>query len=773
MLEALITRVLRWTGKEHLAPFVNGLIHLGRPATVLFPRELLEQGAAIALSGLSNTMAIQSNHQWVWPLWVERQIDPDAPEFIPTGLNLFTTNLTRRNWTSIGVDGSKLEAMIDPVGMLTPRPYGWSALPYLRTETDTFLPPRESRNVSQSLVEDTLPAVVTNYHADPRLSWSCETTAVECSGEEGILIVHRLINITQRRIEFRLGISLRPCNPLMLGPINRLRLKRELWRVNGKPALLLIDPPSRSHVSDRHKGDPLHTPAQGVEPLSLRSRSGLCSGTSEWFLSLAAGQEKEIVLFVPLQKQGGHRPQKFRQLTREALLQARTATLDAWRSHQATGTRFDVPDPVVSRLLEAIRNRLPVFDDGDIFTPGTFLYHGFWFRDGAFLSTGFENLGQGHRVKDKICHYPKLQRRDGFFCSQDGEWDSNGQAIWTVVQHVRRGGELRLLEELWPSLWRGGRWIEAFRATTTEIPSEHFGLLPAGFSAEHFGPNDHYYWDNFWSLAGLNELLWAARTLGKAREAVLLENRIAAYRSDLEASVAQSSSRSVDGSLPPSPYRHSDPASVGNLVAISPLRLAGISTAWARPTLELLWKRHRRDGLFFQSIIHTGLNPYLSAQLARAFLVMEDDRWLEILHALAAHATPTACWPEAIHPRTKGGCMGDGDHGWSAAEFVSLVREAFVRETDEALLLCSGVPAQWIESGCGIEAATSECGTISVKLERTARGVKVQWSCERKPHQDERPLVLSLPGDSSRQRHKLPALAGTLELDWTFNQGEP
>jgi Zn-finger nucleic acid-binding protein len=27
--------------------------------------------------------------------------------------------------------------------------------------------------------------------------------------------------------------------------------------------------------------------------------------------------------------------------------------------------------------------------------------------------------------------------------------------------------------------------------------------LPPGFSAEHLGPNDYYYWDNFWALAGL------------------------------------------------------------------------------------------------------------------------------------------------------------------------------------------------------------------------------------------------------------------------------
>src|SRR5687767_7464417 len=122
---------LRRTGKGYLIPFLDGLVNLGRPSAVFFPYELLGQGLAIVLSGLNNTMAIQSNLGWVWPYWVERQIDPDAPEFVPTAINLIKTNLTRRNWTSLGLEESSRESMLDPVGMLTLRPYGWSVFPYL------------------------------------------------------------------------------------------------------------------------------------------------------------------------------------------------------------------------------------------------------------------------------------------------------------------------------------------------------------------------------------------------------------------------------------------------------------------------------------------------------------------------------------------------------------------------------------------------------------------------------------------------------------------
>ena len=764
MLDSLLRSALRWTGKEHLVPFVESLMHLGRPATVLFPRELLEQGAAIALSGISNTMAIQSNPDWIWPLWVERQTDPDAEEFVPTGLNLFTTNVTRRNWTSIGVDGSRLEAMIDPVGMTTLRPYGWSLLPFLRLDGRLFLPPRESGKISQRLVDDVLPVVLTRYHADERLSWTLEATALECDGEEGVLLLHRLANLSERRLEFSLGMALRPYNPLMLGHINRLRLKGDLWRVNGRPGLLLVDPPSRSHVSDRHKGDPMLVSAQGTAPLSLRSKSGVAGGTSEWFVSLAPSQERTVALFAPL-RHTASRPVKFRPPRASRLMEARAQTLESWRAEAKEGTHFDIPDPELSRLLTAVRLRLPAFDDGEILTPGTFLYHGFWFRDGAFLAAGFENLGLGRRIVDKIRHFSDRQRRDGFFQSQDGEWDSNGQALWTAVQHVRRGGSPELLEKAWNSFWKGARWIESFRATTTKSPSAHFGLLPAGFSAEHFGPNDHYYWDNFWSLAGLRELAWAARLLGKRREEEQLETWGNGYRADLHASILQSLERMGDGTLPPSPYRRFDAASVGNLACLSPLRLCDGTIPWARPTVELLWEHHRRDGLFFQSIVHTGLNPYLSAQLARALLVLEDSRWLDVVHALARRATSTGCWPEAIHPRTGGGCMGDGDHGWSAAEFASLLREAFVREEEDCLVLLGGVPEAWLEAGCGVREATSEVGTISVSCRREAGRLQVSWECRRASHQDERPLELSLPGSGGRRRIRLPSASGSIDLE--------
>src|SRR4051812_17392600 len=196
MLEKILHAYLKWTGKGYLVRFLDGLSHLGRPASVAFPLELMEQGLAIVLSGLSNTMAVQSNLDWVWPLWVERQMDPDGEEFIPTAINLIKTNLTCRNWTSLGLEDASREAMIDPVGMLTLRPYGWSVVPYVRLEGRGHSPPRliPGWQAAQRLLDGTLPSVITRYDVDPALEWKSEAMAMGLNGEEFIGFSHTLGN---------------------------------------------------------------------------------------------------------------------------------------------------------------------------------------------------------------------------------------------------------------------------------------------------------------------------------------------------------------------------------------------------------------------------------------------------------------------------------------------------------------------------------------------------------------------------------------------------
>jgi hypothetical protein len=773
MLPSLLRKALKLTGRRHLIPFLDGLTYLGRPSQVPFPSELLEQGLAIVLSGLNNTLAVQSNPDWVWPHWVERQISPEGEEFIPTAFNLIKSNLTCRNWTSIGLEDSPREAMLDPVGMLTLKPYGWSVFPYVRIGGRGIFPPRMRDGVTQSLLEGALPAVTTRYQVVNGLLWDSETLALRVRGEEAIAFTHTLRNESERHLSLRFGLALRPYNSLMLGHINRIQFENQMWRVNGHDSLWLGETPDRVVVSDRHHGDPLVSDVLIEGLRSLRSRSGIACGLCEWAVELPAGGERVLHSLAFLGETterslglrgnvaGGVIGMTTSGLTGApkgglvpALAEARGEAIARMREAQNEGMSLKLPVPKLEEAFAAIKGHLHVFDDRTHFSPGTFLYHQPWFRDAAFIAAAFDHLGWFARVEEKFGPMLKRQDRHGFFRSQNGEWDSNGQAMWTLVSHIRRGGSPAPLETIHPALMSAARWLKRMRTPQSGTPSPHFGLLPAGFSAEHFGPNDHYYWDNIWGIAGLEAALWSAKTLGRNDDAAWLTTEIEDYRGDMRASMENALRRQGERGLPCSPYRSLDTAAIGNLVAISPLGILPAQAEWVRMTCDWLWHHNVRDGLFFQKIVHTGLNPYLTAQLARAFIALRDARGYVLLEALIAHATSTYTWPEALHPRTFGGCMGDGDHGWSAAEILQLLRALVIEDHNGALTLLPGAPRSWFKPGMHIEmqeAATFH-GKVYFKAVWGTVTCVIEWRVLKAPHQDSAPLRLLLPAD----------------LDWNF-----
>ena len=115
---------------------------------------------------------------------------------------------------------------------------------------------------------------------------------------------------------------------------------------------------------------------------------------------------------------------------------------------------------------------------------------------------------------------------------------------------------------------------------------------------------------------------------------------------------------------------------------------------------------------FFQGISHTGLGTYLTLQLAAVGLRAGDWRVLDRLAWMLDAATPTWTWPEAVHPRLDGGCMGGGHHGWAAAELLTFVRD-LVRGVTGGLALASLVPDASYGRGWEVHDAPTASGHVS------------------------------------------------------------
>ncbi len=714
-----LTGLLKITGKSHWIPYLKSIEHQGKPAPVYFPPELIEQGLGLFLTGISNTFALQTRSHWVWPYWAEQQLRPHSRHFIPSGVQVLTVNLNQRNWTSLGVAGQHGEAMIDLSGMITPGPLAPSWQSIIEVEGVKRIPSQlEPEEQHQELAEGWQPKVVNEYPICQGIRWraSAHAFAQNTMGDarEQVWIEWRQewtnLTDTDKKLTFKVG--LRPYHLLGFAPVFQLRQKKNFLRVNRNMGAWFPEEPQRFQVGLAHSRDPFLY--QSKRRQRAREESGWLSGVAEFNEVIPAGETrvKTLYLFVP---QNDKKLRK-RHVQTGALAESALAGEQRWTEPLPLGIHW--PNFEWQLTFKALWMHRHAFDDGDYFTPGNFFYHEHWIRDSSFLTMAFDLWGAHKAVAPKAKKWLKSQTLKGDFKSQLGEWDSTGQTLVTWCNHYMMTDNKSEFLKKRSKFLRAIRWIikSRQRPFSNESP---VGLLPAGFSAEHFGANDHYYWDNFWALAGIRRFI-------KASE--LFQVTIPWWVSEEEHAYTQTLKRYLHRSskihqniLPSSPFRSPDAACIGVVAAVSPLDLQDLSLGWLKPTVEYLMKHWVRENMFYQGIIHTGKNAYLTVQLARALLVLNDRRWYNLLQGILAHGTKTYTWPEAIHPQGGGGCMGDGDHGWVTAEILSLSRLALIREQGDSLRILSGMVLDWIPkvgSPLLLEQAPTSWGNLDLSLTR-------------------------------------------------------
>jgi hypothetical protein len=414
----------------------------------------------------------------------------------------------------------------------------------------------------------------------------------------------------------------------------------------------------------------------------------------------------------------------------------------SWPEALAGLAELRAGDPRLERLFAQARAAV-VLHTGEEVYPGPYTYKRFWFRDAVFILHALLALGGAERVRRALAGFPRRQRRDGYFLSQEGEWDANGAVLWLFRRFERLTGETA------PREWRaaaarGARWLERKRLPADSGRPEA-GLLPAGFSAEHLGPNDFYYWDDFWAVAGLR----AAAELGgpdDPREAARFAAAADDLRAAIERSIPRGPHRRFPDALPASPYRRMDAGAIGSIVADYPLQLYPPGDPRIAATADYLRDHSSFGGGFFQDMIHSGINPYLTLHLAQVRLRAGAvaAAW-ELMDCVAGLASPTGQWPEAVHPRTGGGCMGDGQHVWAAAEWLMMVRHCFLREEGDGLVIAAGVRPEWWRGGeASFGPAATPWGPATVRVTAAAGGARVAVAGDWRGAPP--PLAVRLPG---------------------------
>jgi glycogen debranching enzyme len=365
-----------------------------------------------------------------------------------------------------------------------------------------------------------------------------------------------------------------------------------------------------------------------------------------------------------------------------------------------------------------------------------------WVRDAAYVGLALLQMGHAEKVRSYIPNILAAQEADGRVPPiqgddipwDDEEWDAQGQTIFLATTYYRYTDEIDALEAWYPAVRAAADFIIELRAGEGDSVGPAAGLLPPSKSAEDLGPEDrHYYWDDFWSVAGLEEAAYAARVLGELEDA----ERFDTEADDLREAILDSVQKVMGDEPPYVPGAVEDTESSamarGTVPALWPVKVLSPDSALMERSFDAYHERwiapdsggfRHRQGQFW---------PYGGLELAHAYLRLgRDDVLHEILGWTLSHQTlpGTYAWAEQVDPERGGISGGDMPHAWAAASFATLVREMIVTEQDGHLELFTGVPTWWFEGDRNVtlEEAPTHFGALRLHTEGTIQATDEGWS---------------------------------------------
>lgn len=315
----------------------------------------------------------------------------------------------------------------------------------------------------------------------------------------------------------------------------------------------------------------------------------------------------------------------------------------------------------------------------------------------------------------------------------------HGWILWCLAEHYRFTRDKAYLRRAAPGILAGAEWIIRERARTKDRKDLSHGLLPAG-SLEDIG--DWWPWlsTNCYTWRGLDSAAWALGQIAHP-DAARLRREADAYHSALLSAFRAAAARSPVVRLrngisvphiPSQVFRRG--RSFGwitetlegalHLLITHALDPRSPEAGWilndyednlflsnqfgyTLPEFERYW--FGRGGMSMQACLLLDVEPYLYRddvkQALRAMFNAIAVGYFPDAHMLTEHSLPE---------------MGDwrGDHYKSSDESnaAGWLRQIFLREEGDTLLIGQAVPRSWLSAGkrCGIERAATYFGPASV-----------------------------------------------------------
>ncbi|MFA5566219.1 MAG: hypothetical protein WC184_09835 [Acidimicrobiia bacterium] len=639
--------------------------------------------------------------EWMLPYWLERQLNPSSPSFVPALGSGAPENITHRNAVPVGTLGSPEHAIVDPRGLVTPWPGGWSLDWWAGADDRWRLPAREG-GVRQVL-HGNAPIVETTMRV-PGGDFVERVWAFHDS-ETGPTLAVEFAN--ESKAPLALAIAIRPFGVLGHHRVGTVEVTDSMVSVDGRLAMWLPKPAHRSAAASFVDGDVARVVMTGGASSSASTVSRCEAGFAQAALIYPLSHSASLRVLIPLRSLT---PSEVS--TAPAVVPPYDAVARGWQSHVGRGTRIVVPDQILGDTFERARTQMLLV------SPGVDLAHGDM-RDAAAVVRALDLVGLHEEAGLIVETLPEGQGTSGRLGGDDRNRSATGAVVSAFAEHILccpewETDDLTLAMAAAGAHYRPGARRWSFKHDSLEIM------------------------DAAWHLYGTNVLAQALRDRNEIEAAVEIENRA----QDLWEMVEVGLQTGTSGSFGSNP--------VELLELLAPLNLLEAQSEVASSLMEEIRRRYLHEGAVVDRFGGGVLSPGATARFAQACLRRGEREALESLRVLNEMSTQHLGWPTTINPLTHGGASGEAWSAGAAAAYVEAVCDLMAYTVapqngqPAQMVLCPVLPESWLGGNIELHNLNTSLGLLSYGIRWHGKRAALLWDFIPKEGLGE--VLITMPG---------------------------
>lgn len=403
---------------------------------------------------------------------------------------------------------------------------------------------------------------------------------------------------------------------------------------------------------------------------------------------------------------------------------------EAWK--KALPARVYGPDERVGLAWERCGYHILAAMEGGMARIGAVNYPVFWMRDGVIVLRALDLMGR-HDLARRGCEYLAPHHFSGGF---GAESDAPGEGIWALVNHGLITRDAAWLERVFGQVEERVRWIERLRTAEKPLRALTENRIPfywrtpgssvlclaakEGLIQGRMDWHSPDFFINCWNAGGMRMAALGAEKVGRGELATAWRAEAEKYDELIATKLLPGYGNDRDPVIVPYPSG----ALSGYRAAVKD-KLAG-------------WMRGHRLSAEGARVPERLWTYFEAAQAHNAFLLgLREEAW-KCLEGLLGRTTGS--WDVGAYMEgeaggneflpfangegrrgwldEKGAMAGNMPHNWTGAEMINALRDVFVREEGDELVLGSGVPAGWVKAGAkfGVRRMPTALGEVSYEV---------------------------------------------------------